>query len=406
MEQNNKIKYACLFGGGAIRGAAHVGVVKALEELQIDYDTIGGSSVGSIVAALLAVGYNAAELRDVFLQANFELFRDIQFNLGEKFAISKGEIFLEWVRELIEKKYYGAEYEKGSNPPVKFTDIEKNLVIITTDLTNFCCREFSKKCSPDFEIATAVRISSCMPGLMKPYEYNSSLLVDGDLQKSWPMWRLSESLKHLDERILEVRLEGDCGGNDMNALNYANTVYSCVTSIATEFVIDRYSDNDKYDFIVINTGDIIIIDFNQSKENREKMMNSGYKETMKYFREYLPKKQDHLFEIYDRLHSMFSSVDRAILSNNIKKAKMLLGDIFMYLSDHAKYIDIKVFDEIQEYKNNFLDNIKYPALFGRTTLKKPKEILAATENILTELKNKVLEIKDYNLLIRNKNIDN
>ena len=66
MEQNNKIKYACLFGGGAIRGAAHVGVVKALEELQIDYDTIGGSSVGSIVAALLAVWYNAAELRDLF----------------------------------------------------------------------------------------------------------------------------------------------------------------------------------------------------------------------------------------------------------------------------------------------------------------------------------------------------
>lgn len=160
----NCLKYACLFGGGAIRGAAHVGVVKALEELNIYYDTIGGSSVGSIVAALLGVGYTAEELREVFLQANFELFRDIQFNLGEKFAISKGEIFLEWVRELIEKKYYGENYAKGNNPPVKFTDIEKNLVIITTDLTNFCCREFSKKCTPDFEIATAVRISSCMPG--------------------------------------------------------------------------------------------------------------------------------------------------------------------------------------------------------------------------------------------------
>ena len=40
----NCLKYACLFGGGAIRGAAHVGVVKALEELNIEYETIGGSS--------------------------------------------------------------------------------------------------------------------------------------------------------------------------------------------------------------------------------------------------------------------------------------------------------------------------------------------------------------------------
>ncbi len=402
----NCLKYACLFGGGAIRGAAHVGVVKALEELNIEYETIGGSSVGSIVAALLAVGYTAVELREVFLQANFELFRDIQFNLGEKFAISKGEIFLDWVRELIEKKYYGEAYNKGANEPVRFCDINKNLVIITTDLTNFHCKEFSKKYTPDFEIATAVRISSCMPGLMKPFEYDNNILVDGDLQKSWPMWRLSDSLDNLDERILEIRLEGGCGGKDMGTLNYVNTVYSCVTSIATEFVIDRYSGNDKYDFIVLNTGDIIIIDFNQSKENREKMMDSGYKETIRYFKEYLPKKKDLLFEIYDSLYSMFGRINSAILSKNVKKAKMLLGEVFMYLADHSKFIDKNIQDMILAYRNDFLDNIKYPALFGITRLNNSKEILAQTENILALLKNKVLEMKDYNLLIRKKNIDN
>ena len=192
----------------------------------------------------------------------------------------------------------------------------------------------------------------------------------------------------------------------MNTLNYVNTVYSCVTSIATEFVIDRYSDNDKYDFVVINTGDIIIIDFNQSKENREKMMNSGYKETIKYFKEHLPEKKEHLFEIYDRLSGMFNNVDRAIFSGNIKKAKMLFGEIFMYLSDNDRYIDAGIFSSIQKYKNKFLDNIKYPALFGRTKLKNAKEMLIETESILSAIKNKILEMKDYNLLIGNKNIDN
>ena len=53
----NPLKYTCLFGGGAIRGMAYIGTIRALEELGIEYDIIGGSSVGSIIAALVACGY-------------------------------------------------------------------------------------------------------------------------------------------------------------------------------------------------------------------------------------------------------------------------------------------------------------------------------------------------------------
>ena len=291
----NCLRYTCLFGGGAMRGTAHVGVVKAMEELGIQYNILAGSSVGSIIAALLAVGYTSEELKEIFLQVNFELFRDIHFNLADKFSLSKGEVFLDWIRELIEKKFYGRHYMKDANKRVTFADIEKNLVIITTDLTNFKCKEFSRVKTPDYEIASAVRISSSMPGLMKPVEYENSLLVDGDLQKSWPMWALSDTLKNAEERILEIRLEGSFCKHDMNTINYANTVYSCVTSIATDFVLDRYKDKDKYDFIVVNTEDIVIVDFNQTLEKRQYMIALGYKQTMEYFRQlYRSKKNIYL----------------------------------------------------------------------------------------------------------------
>ena len=81
----------------------------------------------------------------LFLNVNFDLFRDIHFGLGKEFALSKGGVFLDWLRELIEKKYYGENYKKGENKPVTFGDLEKELVVITTDLTNFKCKEFSKK---------------------------------------------------------------------------------------------------------------------------------------------------------------------------------------------------------------------------------------------------------------------
>ena len=167
---NRSLKYTCLFGGGAIRGVSYIGAIKALEELGISPDRLAGSSVGSIIAAFLAVGYTAEELKDVFLKVNFDLFKDISIGIGPLFALSKGEVFLEWVRELIEKKFYGDKYQKGANRAVTFKDITKNLVIITTDFSNFECKEFSKFETPDYEIASAVRISCCMPGLMKPIE--------------------------------------------------------------------------------------------------------------------------------------------------------------------------------------------------------------------------------------------
>ena len=397
---NSCLKYACLFGGGAIRGSAHVGVVKALEELQIEYDTIAGSSVGAIVAALLAVGFNAEELREIFLQVNFELFRDIHLGFGPRLAISKGEVFLEWLRELIEKKYYGESYIKGANEPVRFKDIEKNLVVITTDLSNFKCREFSKVKTPDFEIASAVRISSSMPGLMKPTEYENTLLVDGDLQKSWPMWALTDTLKNIEERVLEVRLEGDYGDNDMNTIDYFNTVYSCVTSIATEFVLDRYENKDKYDFIVINTGDIVIIDFNQPREKRENLMKIGYEQTIKYFKEYLPNKKDNLFEIYDKLHTMFERVRKEINHGKIIKAKMCLLEAYACLADNIDRMDESTLWLMRIFKDAFLDNIKYPPLWGSAYLTSKQEIVKSCENIIRILKEKLIDLKDYCNLVK------
>ena len=200
----NPLKYTCLFGGGAIRGLAYVGTIRALEELGVEFDIIGGSSVGSIIAALLACGYKSYEIENFFMKVNFDLFKDIHLGFGKSFALSKGGIFLEWLNGLLSSKMY-----KIKDRNVKFADIDKNLTIITTDLKNFRCQEFSKVNTPDFEVAEAIRISSSMPGLMAPYDYNGASLVDGDLQKASPMWRLSEAIKNSSSRILEFRLEGD-----------------------------------------------------------------------------------------------------------------------------------------------------------------------------------------------------
>lgn len=392
---NKSYRYACLFGGGAIRGVAYCGAVKAMEELGIAPEIIAGSSVGSIIAALIAVGYNAGELRAVFMQVNFELFRDIHFALGPQFAISKGEVFLDWIRDLIEKKFYGENYKKGTHKAVTFKDIKKNLVIITTDLSSFECKEFSSRETPDFEIATAVRISCGMPGLMKPIEHNNRVLVDGDLQKGSPMWRLSKNLQPDDCRILEFRLEGDFAGNDKNTIEYINSIYSYATSIATGFITELYNQNDKYDYIVINTGDINIVDFNLPDDRRENMLDIGYNQTIKYFTEILPKKKSVLKTVYNEILNNLNKLRKCIRKNNIPKVKIILAEVFMFLCDYVNIIDEKDLNLLREFKNLLLENIVHPALFGRTRLKNADKILSTLDKLIKQFKEKEDEFSHY-----------
>lgn len=392
---DNNFKYTCLFGGGAIRGVSYIGAVKALEELGIIPDRLAGSSVGSIFAALLAVGYNAEELKDIFIKVNFELFKDISIGLGPLFAISKGEVFLEWVRELIEKKYYGENYKKGVNPAVTFKDIKKNLIVITTNLSNFECKEFSKFDTPDYEIASAVRISCCMPGLMKPIEYNKTLLVDGDLQKSWPMWKLSKHLLNDDERILEFRLEGNYESNDISGINYANAVYSCMTAISTSFITNIYGNKDKFDYIVLNTGDIVVVDFNINEAKRNDLINSGYNQTISYFKDFLIEKKSKIRHNYSIIQAHITKIQKYIKSNNIQKAKNQMGELFMDLPELSEIIDLTDYNEIKNFRDMFLKNLKYPALFGKVTLSNFKLIDTELNKINNKISKKLEEFDSY-----------
>ena len=395
MKNNSSLKYTCLFGGGAIRGAAYVGTMRAMEELGISPHTLAGSSVGSVIAGLIAVGYTADELDEVFIKFNFEMFRDVQLTLGPKFALSKGELFLEWIRDLIEQKFYGENFKKGSHKAVTFKDIEKDLIIITTDLSSFETKEFSRFETPDFEIASAIRISCGMPGLMRPIEYNNRILVDGDLQKSWPMWKLSKHLRPSNERILEFRLEGDFEGNDMNTIEFVNSLYAFTTSMATAFIIDIYGKKDMFDYIVINTGDINIVDFNMPEDKRRSLMQLGYSQTMDYFNEILPQKKQNLLGMYTTLHDKLVKIQKYLKKQNIIKAKALTSEIFIDLCEFKEVIEAKFYEYIIEFKNKLFENIQYPALFGKTTLNNSAAVSDYLNNIIEHLNEKIAEINAF-----------
>lgn len=386
---DNTLKYTCLFGGGAIRGLAYVGTIRALEELGTEYDIVGGSSVGSIIAALVACGYKSYEIENFFMKVNFDLFKDIHFGIGKPFALSKGEIFLDWLNELLSNKF-----KKIKDRNIRFKDIEKKLVVITTNLTKFCPQEFSCFETPEFDVAQAIRISSSMPGLMAPYKYGSSHLVDGDLQKAAPMWKLSEHLDKSESRILEFRLEGDYNKDEKNPISFINTIYSCVTDVASGFVTEIYGGNDRYDCISINTGDVFFADFNLNKDARRNLINIGYEQTMNYFINVLPQKKKNLASVYTKILSGLRKIKKGLHSNNVEDVQWWFGDVFTIMCENKEIIDPYIYNEIKSLKDQIYSSVN-TILFFHNTFKNVKDIEHRTFLIIEILESRLAELKLY-----------
>ena len=303
--KNNDLnnKYFVIFGGGGIRGLCYCGAYKALLENNIRPTGFAGSSIGAVFAGMIALGYTCDETFETVSDTGFEMFRDINFGFKKEIAFSKGEVFLDWIRDKIEQKFYKDVYQKGKMPPVRFCDIKQKLIVFSVDLINMKFNEFSSDVTPEFEIAKAIRASVSMPGLFTPLEVDGSkLLVDGDLLKSTPLWRVTNSIKNLKERIIEFRLEdNETPKKISNSLEYINRVYNAISGFATDYVIDLYNEKDKFDYIKINTPDVSVVDFLIPKEKKNELCEIGYNTTNRYFKEVYPQKRSLLSKKYENL---------------------------------------------------------------------------------------------------------
>lgn len=389
-----KNEYYAIFGGGGIRGLAYCGAFKALKENDIKLTGCAGSSIGAVFASLISIGYTYEEIYEILADVSFEMFIDINIDFKKELAISKGKIFLEWMREKIEKKFYKDAYQKGQMDPVKFSDIKSNLTIYSVDLTNLKFKEFSTSSTPDFEIAKAVRASVSMPGLFTPLEIDGNMIVDGDLLKATPLWRVSNAIKNSKERIIEFRLEDNETPKTINnSLEYLNRVYNAICGFATDYIVDLYKEKDKFDYIKINTQDISVVDFLIPKEKKQELFNIGYETTNNYFSKYYPQKKKLLLDKYQTLISYIIKFQKEFNNAKIFNSYIKLCETFMYLCEEKRYLDSNIYQQLNEFKNKFCNNYKCINFFGfRSAELNNKEELSKL--LLEIIKNITLKLRE------------
>lgn len=198
-QHTTRPKIGIVLGGGGAKGAAHIGVLKVLEELKIPVDYVAGTSMGAIVGALYASGLTAAELEKVITAIDWkDVFsgdparQDIDFRRKrEDYTILSGLAL-------------GVKDGKIVMPKGLIKDQKVNVLFETLMLHTSEIDDFDKLPIPyravaaDLEtgemivikggsLADAARASMSVPGAFPPIELNGRLLIDGGIVRNVPV---------------------------------------------------------------------------------------------------------------------------------------------------------------------------------------------------------------------------
>lgn len=184
-----------LSGGGA-KGIAHIGVLKAMEEAGLRPDFIAGTSMGSIVGGLYAIGYSADEIEAIILEidwdevlANRVPLNYIAFEEKEYYGRYLLELPIDGIKPklpsgLIEGHILSEllHYHTWSAAPYEsFNEFPMVYRCVATDVSNGEAIVFDRG-----PLQTAIRASMALPTAFTAVDLDSTLAVDGGVVKNFP----------------------------------------------------------------------------------------------------------------------------------------------------------------------------------------------------------------------------
>lgn len=277
----------CLAGGG-VKGAAHIGVIKALEEENIDFKYIGGTSSGSIVACLYACGFTADEMYKIFKKYCKKI-RYVDFVNIVKLIV--GLIFTGSI--VIDGLNSGKQIEKlvkkecNKRKIYNIQDVKKILAIPSVNLCNGRVICFTSECNKkldlentefvnDIEIGKAIRASCSYPVVFSPCKYKNIKLVDGGIRENvpWKELKLLGAKNVLNVIFEEEKVAKEC---DKNLIEVASGSIGLLCKELSSYELEGSDYTIKIETNKIGLLDMKRIDelyeigYNKTKKNLEKI---------------------------------------------------------------------------------------------------------------------------------------
>lgn len=266
-------KIVPVLSGGGTKLSAHIGILDAINTLNIEFQHIVGVSGGSIISSLYCTGMPLNEIKKLAIETNFSQFRGFSLvTLLLQGGFSSGDAFEQWIDDKLDSK--------------TFNDVSKDLHILATDVNGGGPVVFSKKNSPNLKISKAVRFSMSIPIFFSFKSYKDYILVDGAI--------LSEDAIFKDwagdgTSVICFRLKSDQVTDKPFKKSWLPIVQyvmmlirTFMTAMSREYVHDQYWKNT----IIVNTGKLSPVDFNMSIQQKEQLYELGYETAL----EFIPKR--------------------------------------------------------------------------------------------------------------------
>lgn len=168
MKPEEKENIGLALGGGAVLGAAHIGVIRTMEEYNVPVKYISGTSIGSLVAALYAFGIKWEEMQEIALKLNW-------LHITRLTLSKYGLLSNEKIKNIVDERLGDAKIEDSKIP----------LSIIATDISQAKTVVIQKG-----SVGEAVMASTCIPGVFIPVEKGEQFLIDGGVMENIPVLAL------------------------------------------------------------------------------------------------------------------------------------------------------------------------------------------------------------------------
>jgi len=293
-----------VFEGGGVKGISLTGAVRAAENNGVVFNRVAGTSSGSIVAALLAAGYCADEMKEAIEATPLRelLLRSPLFDLKLvgpavrlfwKKGLYSGKKLEQWIKGLLLAK---GVRTFGDLPAGK-------LGIVASDITNGRLLVLPRDIAQygivpgRFPIARAVRMSTSIPYFFDPVQLKqpakerkkqgmktrTSYIVDGGLLSNFPLWLFADGGEADAVPVLGFQMVGRSDAKPheiIGPISMFQAMFETMLSAHDERYIDK---NNRIRTIKIPTLGIGTTDFHLDKEKSEKLYLSGLEAGEKFF---------------------------------------------------------------------------------------------------------------------------
>ncbi len=281
------MKANAVFSGGGMKGIAFVGALAVADQRGYEWERVAGTSVGALLAALVASGFRPREIYELMGKFNFEEILDGDFQklmpqvgmLASIFlekGIYRGRALENWVRSLLGAKGVSTfgDLEPGKLTMIAADLTQNKMLVLPEDLVHYGIAP------EDFSVAKAVRMSASLPFFFEPvlfkYGKTASYIVDGALVSNFPLWVFSAD----PWPTIGFRFQGETDSTKIrNMWDYLQALLSTAMGGHDKRTLSKL----EAQTIAVPTPGVGLTDFQLTPGQKERLYRAGEKAAADFF---------------------------------------------------------------------------------------------------------------------------